>query len=353
VPTVVHVLPHRGGGAETYIDALEPLEGFEHRRIALSNSRRPLAAVPSILGRLPQVSRAAARADLVHVHGDAAALLTVPVRLSAPVVWTTHGLHLLRRSGGVRRVVVERGLRSAVRRFAFVICTSEEERRELAAFLPESVERLRVVVNGVAVSEHDRAAREAVRSELGLEDGTCAALFLGQLEARKDPLTMVRAVLALRERGLDVAALVAGAGPLEPRLRALEGPGVKVLGFRADAARLLEGADVFVLPSAREGLSFALLEAMAKGLPPVVADGPGNAEVVAEAGLVFPFGDAAALSAAIGQLVEDAGLRAGLGEAERERARASYGLERFRTAVEETYRDALRAPGQGGVAERA
>ena len=85
----------------------------------------------------------------------------------------------------------------------------------------------------------------------------------------------------------------------------------------------------------------------------MVADGPGNADVVGEAGLVFPFGDGAALSVAIGGLVEDADLRARLGEAARERARSNYGLERFRAGVEETYRDALRAPGRGGGGERA
>ena len=51
--SVIHIVPHRGGGAETYIDALEPLEGFEHRRVALSSSREPLAALRSIVRRLP------------------------------------------------------------------------------------------------------------------------------------------------------------------------------------------------------------------------------------------------------------------------------------------------------------
>jgi glycosyltransferase involved in cell wall biosynthesis len=121
---------------------------------------------------------------------------------------------------------------------------------------------------------------------------------------------------------------------------------VRVLGYRNDAARLLEAADVFVLPSAREGQSFALLEAMSHGLPLVVADGSGNAETIGEAGLVYPFGDSQALAAALARLASDPAERARLGEAARARARAEFSLERFRERVGQEYRSALKAPGR-------
>jgi glycosyltransferase involved in cell wall biosynthesis len=344
--SVMHILPHRGGGAETYIDALEPLEGFEHRRVALSASRGLLLAAPSILGRLPGVARAASRADLVHVHGDAAELISLLVPLRAPSLWTPQGLHLLRRSGGVQREVVERGLRRAIGRSAAVLCSSQEERRDLEAIGAPSA-RLRVIANGVAVPEPLPAAEvEELRRGLGLEEGACAVLSLGQLEERKDPRTAVAAVRRAREQGADVVLLLAGSGPLETELRREEGPAVRVLGYRDDAARLLEAADVFVLPSAREGQSFALLEAMSHGLPPVVADGSGNAETVGDAGLVYPYGDAEALAEALAGLASDPAERARVGEAARARARADFSLERFRERVEQEYRAALTAPGR-------
>lgn len=325
---------------------LEAMEGYVHRRIALSASRSPFVAPVSIAARLPRVSRAAANADLLQVHGDMASLLAVPLLMLRPAVLTTQGLHLLRRTGGVRRKAVERGLEAAVRRSAAVLCSSNDEFGELSSFLSASARRrLMVVPSGVPIPPAaDPANRAATRRALGLGDETLAVLFLGQLEERKDPLTAVESVREIGRRGVDAVLLVAGEGPLESRLQELEGPDLRLLGFRRDAPSLLDAADVFVMPSAREGLSFALLEAMSHGLPPVVADGPGNAEGVADAGLVFPFGDAAALADALERLARDPGERARLGAAARTRVETEYGAERLRRGVELGYRAALSEP---------
>ncbi|MGE5527168.1 MAG: hypothetical protein ACM3Q9_00715, partial [Methanosarcina sp.] len=87
MPTVLHVLPHPGGGAETYIDLLEGLEGYEHRRIALSVSRSRLRGVPSVLGRLRELRRLSRSADLVHLHGDMAAMLAAPALAGVSPRW--------------------------------------------------------------------------------------------------------------------------------------------------------------------------------------------------------------------------------------------------------------------------
>lgn len=340
---VLHLLPHRGGGAETYIDMLESLDGYDHRRLALSATRSPLLAPPSIAVRFARIAKAARAADLVHVHGDAAALLALPLLALGPATWTTHGLHLLRRSAGVQRRALDRGLAAVVRHSAVTICTSTEEADELGALLsPEATRRLLVVSNGVAMPPAaDPAERAETRRLLGLGEGTCAVLFLGQLEDRKDPLTAARAALTAREHGSDVVLLVAGEGPLEAELRRLEGSAVKVLGFRNDTERLFDAADVFVLPSAREGLSFALLEAMSHALPPVVSDGAGNTEVVGDAGRVFPFANAPALAEALGELARGADERRRLGERARARVEANYGADDFRQGVARAYGIAL------------
>ena len=343
--TVLHLLPHRGGGAEKYIDLLEPLDGFVHRRMPISATRTPLVAPVSVAARWPRVARAARGADLLHVHGDMAALLAWPLPRRRPAVWTTHGLHLLRRAGGIRRAAVERGLDRISRHVAAVLCTSAEEMRELASFLsPPARGHLAVVANGVTMPQPPNPERRAAtRAELGLGPTTCAVLFLGQLEERKDPVTAARAAQIARERGHDVVLLMAGSGPLAGALSELEGPAVRLLGFRGDATRLVEAADAFVLPSSREGLSFALLEAMSHGLPTVVADGAGNVEAVGKAGLVFPFGDSAVLAELIVRLAGDDAERRELGEAARARVASEYSADRLRAGVEQAYRAALSA----------
>lgn len=208
------------------------------------------------------------------------------------------------------------------------VCSSRAERDELAALVPDRARRRLVAVpNGIVLpSGLSTADREAVRASLGLAPNEVAALFLGQLEARKDPLLAIAAAASVASRGLPLVLLVAGEGPLSDQV---EGEGVRALGFRRDPERLLAAADLFVLPSAREGLSLALLEAMGHGLACVVSDEPGNREAVGDAGVVHPVGDAGALTEILAGLVADGAGRARLGAAARARVEERFTEERF------------------------
>jgi len=351
MPAVLHVLPHPGGGAETYIDLLEGLEGYRHRRLPLSVTRSRLRGVPSVLGRRRRIVHLGRDADLVHVHGDMAAMLTAPALRGRPLVITSHGLHRLRRARGASAWLVRRRLRAAIEASTRTICIAQDEREDLASILPPSLRRRLVVVpNGVPVAAPASPARRAdARRSLGLGDGEVAVLFAGRLERRKDPLGAVAAVEEARARGSEVVLLIAGGGPLEREVLAREGAGVRPLGHRDDLEDLYAAADLFLLPSHREGMSFALLEAMAHGLAPIVADGTGNAETIGDAGAVFPAGDVAAMSELLAGLAADPAARARLGSAARERVRAEFGLERFLAATREQYEAALAegAPPQG------
>jgi glycosyltransferase involved in cell wall biosynthesis len=340
--TVLHVLPHPGGGAETYIDLLEGIEGYRHDRVALSTTRSRSQGVPSVLRRRREIGRLAQGADLVHVHGDMAAMIAAPGLRERPLVFTTHGLHRLRRSTGVAGWAVRRRLRAAVAATARTICIARDERDDLAAALPPSLhERLVVVANGVPVAPADPERRTRARSDLGLSGSEIGVLFVGQLEERKDPLGAIRAVEAARRDGAELVLLIAGGGPLEREVAAKAGPAVRPLGFREDLVDLYAAADLFLLPSHREGMSFALLEAMAHGLAPVVADGTGNAETVGEAGVVFAAGDLDAMSARLAGLAGDPGARSRLGDAARERIRTELSLEKFLAGTKAQYEAAL------------
>jgi glycosyltransferase involved in cell wall biosynthesis len=349
--TVLHVLPHPGGGAETYIDLLEGLEGYRHRRVPLSITRSRLRGIPSVLGRRRRIIHLSRDMDLVHVHGDMAAMLTSPALRGRPLVITSHGLHRLRRARGASAWLVQRRLRAAIEASTRTICITPDEREDLASFLPSSLQRQLVVVpNGVPVPAPANVARRAdARRSLGLGDDEVAVLFAGQLEERKDPLGAVAAVEAARAGGAEVVLLIAGGGPLEREVFAREGTGVRPLGHRDDLEYLYAAADLFLLPSHREGMSFALLEAMAHGLDPIVADGTGNAETVGDAGVVFPAGDIAAMSELLSGLAADPNARARLGAAARERVRTEFSIERFLAGTRDQYEAALAegAPGQG------
>jgi glycosyltransferase involved in cell wall biosynthesis len=336
---VLHVLPHPGGGAETYLEQLRDLDGFDQRRFEIARARTPFAALPSLLARLPRLALARRSADLVHIHGDAAALLALPLLGRTPAVWTTHGLHLLRRRPALaplaRRVVASTGA---------TVCTSEAEARELGRLAPDMRSRLLVVPNGIPLpAPLDDAVRAAVRGELGIGETEAVALFLGELEPRKRPLDAVQAAGLARSAGAPITLLVAGSGPLADTIAERAGPAVRVLGFRRDPQALLAASDMLVLPSAREGHSFALLEAMGLGLAVVAADSPGMREALGEAGIVVPVGDPAALAHALVLLATDAKRRADLGRLARERVALQFTRERLRADVRAAYELALRA----------
>lgn len=342
MPKVLHVLPHRGGGGETYIDLLCGLAGFQHARAPLSAGRTPASAAASIPLRWPRIARAALRADLVHAHGDVAAALALPLLRGRPSLVTTHGLHFLRRAQGARRVAAEQAVRAFARAASQIVCTSQTEHDELLALLgPAFAPKLVTVTNGIELPPPIAPAERAtMRAGLGVTDDDVVALFLGELSERKGVLVAVEAATSAAA-GSPLVLLVAGDGPLAGAVDARRSRAVRPLGYRRDAARLLAAADLFVLPSSREGLSFAILEAMGHGLASIVADGPGNAEAVGDAGLVVPAGDVAALTAALAGLAGDPLQRRRLGLAAEERVRTTFSCERMLNGVGSAYDAAL------------
>ena len=339
---MLHVLPHPGGGGETYVGLLERLSSCSHERTYLSRHVRAGAAAPSLVTGLARAALAARRADVVHVHGDTSTLLTMPLLRGRPWVWTAQGLHLLRRSRGMRRAVVARGLRRAILTSSATTCSASAERDELAALVPGRAEASRIqrVVTGTP-SPPVTDARTRIRAELGLAETTTACIFAGSLEPRKAPVLTARAALEAHRGGAEVALLVAGDGPLRGELEGMAGDVVRPLGFRDDVDRLMSAADVFVLPSSREGVPLALLEAMSHGLVPVVADEPGSVEAIGDAGVTVRAGDVAALAMALSELARDPAERARLSSAARERHRREFGLERFLDEMDALYRRAL------------
>lgn len=123
---------------------------------------------------------------------------------------------------------------------------------------------------------YDPELRAEKRAELGLRD-RLALCHVGRISRQKNPLFLLDILAAVRERRPDAALLSVGEGEMaaafDARIRALGlEDAVLRLGRRPDVPALLQAADVFLLPSLYEGLSIALLEAQAAGLPSVASD---------------------------------------------------------------------------------
>ena len=153
-------------------------------------------------------------------------------------------------------------------------------------------------------------------------------------------MTFARAVA---EAGPPIVGLVAGDGPMRAKLERAATPNLQMLGHRDDLDRVLRASDAFVTTSEREAISLTLLEAMARRLPVVVSDRPGNPEAVGEDGIIVPFGDPRALADALHRLDDSPDLQRELGERGRRRVERLYDARRMVTATRAVYEGALGA----------
>ncbi len=185
--------------------------------------------------------------------------------------------------------------------------------------------------------------RRALRARLGLPEDRVVCAFVGRLTPQKDPALLLEA-WAIGHWPQAHLVLV-GDGPLRPRLEAsvTSGPTrgqVTFAGATVDVASYLKAADLLVLPSRAEGMSNALLEAMACGLPIVATDLIGNREVMGGAGQaarLVPPGDPAALAKAVETLVASASLRRELGTAARAVVEKRFDIQRVVTQYVSLY----------------
>jgi glycosyltransferase involved in cell wall biosynthesis len=187
--------------------------------------------------------------------------------------------------------------------------------------------------------------RRAIRRELDVPDDRFCLLCLAALVRRKGIDVLLDALAQLDGQLL---LLIAGDGgeraALEARVGALGvADRVRFLGRREDKPELLAACDALVLPSRREGLGVAALEAMACGRPVLASRVGGLAEAVrdGETGLLVPPEDPAALACAIAALQGDAGLRERLGAAGPKRVAEGHLPEQMCDAYEELYRRVL------------
>jgi glycosyltransferase involved in cell wall biosynthesis len=181
----------------------------------------------------------------------------------------------------------------------------------------------------------DPALRQAVRAELGIPPAARVILMTGTVNRQKGMWLAAEIFPALAERRPELHLLVVGDGPGLPDLRrrlATQAGRAHVTG--AVPLERVPGyyaaSDVFFFPTLRvEGLPFAVIDALAAGLPIVAADRGGVSSAVEHevTGLLAPPGDRAALRDALARVLDDPALAAALGARARARARERFEVD--------------------------
>jgi sugar transferase (PEP-CTERM/EpsH1 system associated) len=173
-----------------------------------------------------------------------------------------------------------------------------------------------------------------IRKQLGIRETTNLIGAAGRLVPIKSYATLFRAAHVLLRAGHDVSVLLVGEGPERAALEreaAPLGDRAIFLGQRNDLPLLLNAMDAFAQTSICEGMSNAILEAMASGLPVLASNVGGNPELVTHelTGLLFSLGNVSALAENAALLVRNTNLCQKLGETARQRTVKEFGLERM------------------------
>lgn len=291
-----------------------------------------LGAVRSLPVRLRE-----AAPDVVHVHGQRAALwvrLGLLAKRHRPrLVYTLHGFHIPHYRWWWQRctaALVERVLGAYCDR---IICLTEEDRQAVIAWLARSCgARVLVVPNGIPAPLPMGDAHALCRM-LGVPEEGPRIGTIARLHRQKAIDVLIRAFEIVARDFPLARLLIVGDGPLRSTLVAQAqatgfGDRIHWLGDRPDAQELLPVFDVFVMPSLWEGMSLALMEAMAAGRPVVATDVPGNRALVrdGETGLLVVAGDPYAMAGAAGKLLTDPATATRLADAAAAHCREHFDL---------------------------
>lgn len=358
--SVAHIVySFRVGGLENGVVNLInrlPADRFEHRIIALMDSdpgflkrihglvecidlHKPPGQGVKMFGRVYALLRAL-KPDLVHTRNLAALEMACPA-WAAGVPVRIHGEHGWDVDDPFGHVTKYQWMRRAYRPFVtHYVALSRDLENYLVSRVGVPQGRVTRICNGVDHRRFVASSARALPADAPFgNDGLCIVGTVGRMQAVKNHLGLVRAFARLRSGGDEAAQrlrlVIVGDGPARPQVEALvDELGLRevvwLTGERSDVPALMQGMDVFVLPSLAEGISNTVLEAMASGLPVIASDVGGNPELVdaGVTGFLVPPADTEAWADAMRRLATgDTAAR--MGQAARLRVEQEFSLDRM------------------------
>jgi glycosyltransferase involved in cell wall biosynthesis len=267
----------------------------------------------------------------------------------------------LPRTRGVRRISNRRDMgfqktrrvrsvfRHANARFDRIVAPSRSILDALVKDENANRARCLAIPNGVDTQRFrpaDAAQRERLRAALGFGAGECLIGCVASFTPVKRHDTLIDAFARVRREHAQARLLLVGAGPLRSDIEARIGAAgldgaVQLRGARAHVENVLPALDLFALSSSTEGLSNAILEAQACGLPVVATDVGGNVDLVQPpgTGILVPPVQADAFAQGLAELIREPERRRACGAAARSRIEREYSLAAMSAAYERLYEE--------------
>ena len=287
--------------------------------------------------------------DLIHCHmpmtGIIARIAAEKVRKKTgrniPVIYTVHGFHFYK-GAPLRNWVYYIPEKWCARYTDCLITINEEDYRRACSFrirgCAEKISGVGIKTDKEILSEKDRVA---VREKLGVSADECLLISIGELNANKNHICVLRTLSQMQEK--KIKYIICGQGCLEEELKSyicqnnLENQ-VKLLGYRSDIEKLLQASDIFIFPSLREGLSVSVLEAMAAELPVIAKRIRGNTDLIQDGrgGYLVEEDNTNLYENAIRKLFSDEKLRKEMSKWNRERVK-EFSIDKVGMQMREIY----------------
>jgi glycosyltransferase involved in cell wall biosynthesis len=273
------------------------------------------------------------------------------------VIWTVHNVEILPTMPGrllpAKRIVYRQLYHHLSQRVDNIIAVSDEVGQAIVSEINPPASKISVINNGVDVKRYQQPGDKSVAQsldcvgkpsedcftdlcrELNLSPEVNLLLTVGRLTEQKGHCYLIEAASKILSLHPQTHFLFVGEGELRTDLqnqanRFGHADKIHFLGNRNDVSALLAAADIFVLPSLWEGLSIALLEAMAAGKPIVATAVSGTSQVMTaeKHGLIVPAGDSSTLADAINRLLTNPAQAKSMGQAARQHVIANYSAEK-------------------------
>lgn len=231
------------------------------------------------------------RFQVVHVHTPVASVLgrIAAKKSNVPaVLYTAHGFHFFE-GAPLKNWLAFYPLERLMAKYTdYLVTINEEDFRRAQRFSVKKevlfVKGVGVDRDGYGVGRRSEQCRKETREKLGIGENDFVIICVAELSERKNQVQLIEAVRQLKT-DVPVTCLLVGTGDSEEKLKAMAdrlnlSKKIRFLGFRKDVPELVETADVVTLLSKQEGLSRAIMEAMAAGKPIVTTDVRGNRDMV-------------------------------------------------------------------------
>lgn len=261
--------------------------GVKYHQIDYSRSPKDIRAIVCSFMQVDRLLRKE-KFEFVHCHTPMAGVVSRICchRNGVKVIYTAHGFHFYD-GAPLQNWLVYYPIEKMLSRWTDILITinKEDYKRAKEKFHAKRMEYIPGVGIDTEKFKPRESSRDKIRSELGLSNKQTMLLSVGELNENKNHETVIRAI-----KGMDLTYVIVGKGKLKEKLVTISkecGVDLRLMGFRNDVADFYDAADIYILPSIREGLNVSLMEAMASCLACCVGDIRGNRDLVDEKGGVL------------------------------------------------------------------